>query len=438
MNGDPDDVSPRPPSIDRLARQIASAGLPHPLAVDVARHLVSAGAVTGLDDELDRVVADAARSRQRQLLVPVINATGTLLHTNLGRAPLAIEHTAAYRNVELDLATGRRGSRHDHCGALIARLVDSATAMVVNNCAAAVMLAVAALGQGASIAVSRGELVEIGGRFRIPDVIEQSGARLIEVGTTNRTRRDDYERAVAQGATAILKVHRSNYSMKGFVESAPVSALADLGVPLIADLGSGLIDERCGWLDSRPSWLDGEPGARQVLASGAHLVTFSGDKLFGGPQAGVIAGRDNLVRSAASHPLARAVRCGTMVLDALQNTLLAYLDGSAGELPFWRMATVEVDTLRRRADRIVALVAERGGSCATVKCESTPGGGTLPDVGIPSVGLAIEGDVVDRLRDSEPPVIARIVDDVTTCDLRTVDGAHDDNLAVAISRVTQG
>ena len=410
----------RPPSVDALARSMTEIDLPHPLLVDAARAAIAAGDPSS--------AAERARAVHTGLLGPVINATGVLLHTNLGRAPLGVDQPAAYTNLELDLATGKRGSRRDHAGALIARACGAEAALVVNNGAAAVLLVLAALARGRGVAVSRGELVEIGGGFRVPDVMAESGARLIEVGTTNRTRRADYE-AVAADAALVLKVHRSNYRITGFTEDASVAAVATIGPPVVVDLGSGLLDAACPWLPGGPpGWLRDEPAARQTLEEGAALVIFSGDKLLGGPQAGVIAGRRDLVDACARHPLYRALRPGGLVLGALQRVALAYLDRDGPALPFWRMATADLDTLQARAQRLVV-----GTTGTVVECASVTGGGTLPGVEIPSVGIALDGDHTDRLRGASPkPVIARVEDGRTVCDLRTVDPDDDDRLRAAI------
>lgn len=412
----------RPPSVDTLARSLADTGLPHPLLVDAAREAIAAG-----DHDSARSVAEAIAGA---LLRPVVNATGVLLHTNLGRAPLATTTPGRATNLEFDLAAGERGSRTVHAGGLLARAIGAEDAIVVNNCAAAVMLALAALARERGAAVSRGELVEIGGGFRVPDVMAQSGARLVEVGTTNRTRVADYEAVLDDDLALVLKVHRSNYTISGFTEETSVASLATLPVPLVVDLGSGLLDAACPWLaDGPPSWLRDEPAARQTLADGADLVLFSGDKLLGGPQAGVIAGRSDLVRACAKHPLYRAFRPGGLVLHALQDVATAYLDRTADRLPFWRMATVSVDSLRARA---TALVGETGVG-NVVDCSSVPGGGTLPSVEIPSVGIALDGDRVDALRAHRTPVIARVVDGRTVLDLRTVEPADDPLVAAALT-----
>ena len=414
------DPPQHPPSVDRLARSIAEVGLPHRLLVDAARVAIAAG-------EPDRAV-DYAIDLARRMLTPVINGTGTLLHTNLGRAPLAWEQPATYSNLELDLTTGERGSRMATAPTLIAKACGAEAAIVVNNCAAAVMLVLAGLADGKGVVVSRSELVEIGGGFRVPEVMERSGARLIEVGTTNRTRLGDFERAVAEhgdDVAAILQVHQSNYRIVGFTEAPRTAELATIDRPLVADIGSGLLDTRCGWLaGGPPGWLADEPAARQTLEAGADLVTFSGDKLFGGPQAGIIAGRADLLAVISRHPLTRALRPGSLVLGALQATALAYLDGDGDAIPFWRMVAIPVDELRARADVL--------GVGEVVDTESTPGGGTLPEVGFASVGVAIDGDHRDTLRARTRPLIARVADGRTIVDLRTVDPVDDTEIAEAL------
>jgi L-seryl-tRNA(Ser) seleniumtransferase len=302
--------------------------------------------------------------------------------------------------------------------------------MVVNNNAAAVLLVLAALGAGRDVPVSRGESVEIGGSFRVPDVMEQSGARLIDVGTTNRTRLDDYRRAIARpGADVamVLKVHPSNYRVEGFVEETSVRELATLGVPVVADIGSGLIDANCPWLSGPPpAWLAGEPAALQTLADGAALVTFSGDKLLGGPQAGIIAGRADLIDACMRHPLARALRPGGLVLAALQETALVYLDKRAAtEIPFWAMVAVPTAALRQRADDIVEAVVDVHPGVAAEAMTALPGAGSAPGVTMASFGVVVDGDLLATLRAHEPPVIARSRDDRIMLDLRSVTPSDD-------------
>jgi L-seryl-tRNA(Ser) seleniumtransferase len=333
----------------------------------------------------------------------VINATGVLLHTNLGRAPVAWQQDAGYSNLELDLDSGRRGSRHAHAAALIARACGAEAAMVVNNGASAVLLVLAAVARERDVLVSRGEAVEIGGGFRVPEVMAESGARLVDVGTTNRTRLADYSSVLGRRDTdvaLVLKVHPSNYRIEGFTEGVEVAELATLDVPVVVDIGSGLLDAACPWVaGGPPAWVRGERAARQTLEAGAAAVTFSGDKLLGGPQAGIIAGRRDIVDTCARHPLARALRAGGLTLAALQATALAYLSRDGNAIPFWRMATIPVGDLRARADAI--------GVGKVVETQAVAGAGSLP-------------------------IIARVHDQITICDLRTVDPTHDAALASAL------
>ncbi|HUQ62931.1 MAG TPA: L-seryl-tRNA(Sec) selenium transferase [Acidimicrobiales bacterium] len=427
---------PNPPSVDALARELADTGLPHPLLVDAARAAIGAG-----DPASARAQAEAVAAA---LLRPVINATGVLLHTNLGRAPLGASGSAdsgRYMNLEFDLASGRRGSRSDHAARLLARAAGAEAALVVNNNAAAVMLVLAALARDRQVLVSRGELVEIGGGFRVPEVMEQSGCRLVEVGATNRTRVADYAAAMtADGGAAdvagagpgavvalILKVHQSNYRIVGFTETVEIGALADLGAPVVVDLGSGLLDAATPWLRAGPpAWLNEEPAVRQTLQAGAALVTFSGDKLLGGPQAGIIAGRADLVEACRRHPLNRALRAGGLVLGALQETAMAYLRRDGDAIPFWRMAATPVETLRARASGL--------GAGTVVDTVAVAGGGSVPGQEVPSVGVAVPGDHAAALRAHDPPVIARVHEHMTICDLRTVDPADDAVLAKALGQ----
>jgi L-seryl-tRNA(Ser) seleniumtransferase len=412
----------RPPSVDKLARSLKATGLPHPILVDIARAAIDAG-----DHES---AAARAEQFQRTLLTPVVNATGVLLHTNLGRAPLAHQQSAAAQTVEFDLATGQRGSRQAAVGQLFARLCGAEKAMVVNNNAAAVLLVVAALAEGRDVPVSRGESVEIGGSFRIPEVIEQSGARLVDVGTTNRTRVADYAKAIARpgvDAAMVLKIHPSNYRVEGFIEETSIADLATLGVPVVADIGSGLVDAACPWLPGAPpAWLAGEPAAVQAIADGADLITFSGDKLLGGPQAGIIAGRADLVDQCLRHPLARALRPGGLVLAALQTTALTYLDKRAAtDIAFWKMVATPIAELQARAESIVDAIQVTHPSARVEPTEALPGAGSAPGVTMPSVGVVIDGDLLEPLRQFATPVIARSRADRTTLDLRSIDPADD-------------
>jgi L-seryl-tRNA(Ser) seleniumtransferase len=426
-----DAANARPPSVDTLARSLAPSGLPHAICVDIARASIA-----------DGVPAEAparAAAFRRTLLTPVVNATGVLLHTNLGRAPVAHSQAARAQTVEYDLDSGTRGSRQRSVGQLYARLCGAESAIIVNNNAAAVLVVLAALANGRDVAVSRGESVEIGGSFRVPEVMEQSGARLVDVGTTNRTRLDDYRRAMARpdvDLALVLKVHPSNYRVEGFVEDTPVRELSTLGVPVVADIGSGLLDATVPWLHGPPpAWLAGEPAAVQSLADGADVVTFSADKLLGGPQAGIIVGRAELIERCERHPLARAVRCGGLVLSALQDLALAYLDRSvADRVAFWRMVDTPVTELRRRAAQIVE-TAVRG---EVVDTEALPGAGSAPGITMPSAGIALDGDRLATLRRSDPPIIARASGGRTYLDLRSVDPGDDAVIAAALGGLTGG
>ena len=423
-------TSGRPPSVDALARSIADSGLPHPILVEIARAAIADGA-TASD-----AVAARAEDYRRTLLTPVVNATGVLLHTNLGRAPLAHAQAARAQTVEFDLATGERGSRQRSVGQLFSTLTGAESAIVVNNNAAAVLLVVAALASGRDVAVSRGESVEIGGAFRVPEVMEQSGARLVDVGTTNRTRLADYERAIVRpgnDVAMLMKIHPSNFRVEGFVEETGVAELATLDRPVVADIGSGLLDANVPWIrGAPPAWLAGEPAAVQSIADGADLVTFSGDKLLGGPQCGIIAGRAELVQTCARHPLARALRCGGLVLAALQDVALAYLDKRAGtDIAFWRMVDQPLESLRSRAEAVVAVA----GTGTVVDTLALPGAGSAPGVTMPSIGVAVDGDHLAALRDGPTPVIARTRDGRTVLDLRSVDPGDDAEVAGALRSI---
>jgi L-seryl-tRNA(Ser) seleniumtransferase len=369
--------------------------------------------------ELDRLLAPRLRR--------VINGTGVVVHTNLGRAPLseyALDRVRAvgrgYSNLEYDLDAGARGSRQDHLATVLRDLTGAEAALVVNNNAAAVLLALASLAEGREVVVSRGELVEIGDGFRIPDVLTRSGARLIEVGTTNRTRLADYERAVREDTAAILRVHQSNFRIVGFAEQPALSDLARLanrrGLVLVDDLGSGVLDE-----------LGDEPTVRGSLAAGAHLVTFSGDKLLGGPQAGIVVGRTDLVERLRRHPLQRAVRADKLTLAALEGTLAAYRRGE--ETPVMRMLQEPAESVRARAER---LAAATGGQVEETVARA--GGGALPLAEIPSYACALEEELAQPLRSAEPPVVGIIRDGVLLLDCRTISDDEVEEVAAAVAK----
>jgi L-seryl-tRNA(Ser) seleniumtransferase len=364
---------------------------------------------------------------QRASLRRVINATGVVVHTNLGRAPLpaaardALSAVAeGYSNLELELEAGVRGSRQAHVEHLLRDLTGAEAALVVNNGAAAVLLAVAALaGSGRGVVVSRGQLVEIGGGFRIPDVVAQSGARLIEVGTTNRTRLEDYQRAIAaeERPAAILRVHQSNFRSVGFVEETPISALCQLGLPVIDDVGSGVLADPA----SVPT-LTEEPSMKDSIAAGAAIVCCSGDKLLGGPQAGILVGTEPSITAARAHPLARAMRIDKLSLAALGATLALYRDPDQAlkEIPVLAMLTVAPEVLADRAARLAGIIGPPAG---VVPCEGKVGGGALPLLELPGSAVALPGDadaLAARLRTGEPAVVARIHEGRTLLDVRSV------------------
>ena len=428
----------RPPSVDALARQLADdVDLPHAVLVDVARRAIADG---GSDGEITARAHAAGCQLAQALMGEVINATGVLLHTNLGRAPLAVSRGGRAVNVEFDLSDGSRGSRHDPIAHLIRLLTGAEAAVVVNNNAAAVLLVLAALAAGRDVAVSRGESVEIGGGFRIPDVMARSGARLVDVGTTNRTRLSDYRAAIdepSNDVALVMRVHPSNFSIEGFVERTAIEDLATLEVPVVADLGSGLLDNGVPWLpnDFRPvpSWLTTEPGVRQALAAGADIVTFSGDKLLGGPQCGIIAGNAELVARCAAHPLMRALRPGHHALLPLQEVLLAHLRRDvATTVPFWSMVVRSQASLLDRA----AAIVESTGIGIVEQTDAVVGAGAASDATVPSAAIAIVGDHSEALRAALPlPVVARVQHGRTLIDLRAVDPADDALIVDALAAI---
>jgi L-seryl-tRNA(Ser) seleniumtransferase len=434
------------PAVDHLAESLASTGLPRQLLLDSARTAIDLARVDisrGGAGDAARIAADLAKGLRRSAGVKVVNATGVLLHTNLGRAPLSPEAAAAalaaataYTNLELDLEEGDRGGRGLYVAALLKALTGAEDALVVNNNAAAVLLALAATSSGKAVPVARGELIEIGGSFRLPLVMESGGARLVEVGTTNRTRLGDFATALqVHHCGAVLKIHPSNYRVEGFVSEVTVSDLAALaeerGVPLIHDLGSGLLDAEVPWLGSRPpEWLQGEPGARQSIEAGAGLVTFSGDKLIGGPQAGIVVGRAELVSRLRAHPLARALRTDAMTDAALASTLEAFADGDARRIPLWRMAMMAESELRPRVE---ALAARLGGEVRPGM--SVMGAGSLPGIGIPTPQVTLEGEdhLHERLLAGDRPVLARRHEKDLILDLRAVAEQDDETIVATVA-----
>ncbi|MBX3175281.1 MAG: L-seryl-tRNA(Sec) selenium transferase [Gemmatimonadaceae bacterium] len=439
-------------TLDRPSVRALCDKWPRTLVTEGIRTLIAAArngaAVPQSDDDWRRALEQWLAARTASTLRPAINATGVILHTNLGRAPLAqaaldaiASIAAGAATVEYDVAAGARGSRHVHCAALLCELTGAEDAIVVNNCAAGLVLALQALAAGRETLVSRGELIEIGGSFRVPEIMAASGTTLVEVGTTNRTHVADYRRALAPSVAAIVKVHRSNFTVDGFVAEATVPELvpiaAEAGIPLIHDFGSGLM------LDLAPHGLGGEPTAADALRDGASLVIMSGDKLLGGPQAGIVLGKRDAIAKLRQHPMARALRVDKLTLAALEATLALYREPAKAlrEIPTLAMLTAPVNEIEQRA---VAIAAELRGdnisgtrehsllgpdwNLKVERTESTVGGGAFPTARIPSVAITVSGDVSaleQRLRNHAVPVIAVTREGRLWLDLRSVPAQQD-------------
>ena len=443
------------PSVDRLLQAAATAGLESRFGraltlqalhetLDEARGLIRGG---GPPPDETTLMAEAARRLEVWLaptLRPVVNATGVILHTNLGRAPLSRAATQAmldvaggYSTLEYDLATGKRGSREAHAEALLRRLLEVEAALVVNNNAAAVLLALAALARRKEVVIARSQLVEIGGGFRIPDVMKESGARLVEVGTTNRTHLRDFEAALTGRTALLLRAHHSNFRIVGFTTEPELSEMVALArqhaLPVVDDLGSGAL------LDTAVFGLAHEPTVQESLRCGAALVAFSGDKLLGGPQAGILVGDREQIERLRRHPLARAIRPDKLCLAALAATLAHYLRGEATrEIPVWRMIAARPEDLRSRAAAWAATLQ----SGAILQGRSTVGGGSLPEETLPTWLLALvtpqPNRMMDRLRLSATPVIARVEEDRLVFDPRTVLPEQEETLLAGISAALRG
>jgi len=421
------------PSVDRLLADERLASEPHELALAAARVVLEQARETIREGGepgplVEAVLEELGRSR-RPSLRRVLNATGVLVHTNLGRSPLAeaalarvAEVGSGYSNLEFDVERGERGSRQDHLGPLLQRLTGAEAALVVNNNAAAVLLALAALAEGREVVVSRGELIEIGDGFRIPDVLARSGARLVEVGTTNRTRAADYERAIGPETALLLRVHQSNFRVVGFTERPGLDELAAVArnadLPLVDDLGSGALAS-----------VGDEPTPAESLRAGADLVCFSGDKLLGGPQAGVVVGRAVLVERLRRHPLQRALRADKLTLAALEGTLALALDPETrDEIPVLRMLHEPLEGVRARAERLAEQV---GGEVE--ETVARVGGGALPLAALPSAACAIDEELAAPLRLGELPVIGIVRDGRLLLDCRTLGDAEIEEVAAAVA-----
>jgi L-seryl-tRNA(Ser) seleniumtransferase len=450
------DARRKVPSLDALLRsdpgRRAAATLGRPLlkselqrALDEVRGQIAPDSPVPADDEiLARAIGRA--SAVATGLEPVINATGVVLHTGLGRAPLSEEAARAaaraarsYTDLEVDRETGGRGRRTGRAEQLLTALTGAPAALVVNNCAAALMLALATVAKGKEVIVSRGELIEIGGEFRIPDILSASGAKLVEVGTTNRTRISDYKNAVSKRTGAILKVHPSNYRVVGFTSVVAAKDLAALakanGIPFIFDVGSGLLAHRAGMPPE-------EPSVTEALADGADLVTFSADKLLGGPQAGCVVGNPELVQRLRKNPIARAVRVDKMQVAALESVLGAHSRGTSAKIPVHHMLAEHVEDVAARAHQLSEALAGDLGNAHVRHCESVVGGGSMPGTGLPSWGVQLK--VADppafaaRLRTGSPSVFCRVEQEHLMFDVRTVFPAQIPHLARAIQYALEG
>jgi len=458
-----EDSRRRIPSIESLLQSASIGELlqthPRALVVDALRRTLDrlrAELGAGRRDAVPGAaeIAEAAsrelQAGERRSLRRVINATGVPLHTNLGRAPLSVaarealdEVVRGYSNLEYDLDRGARGSRHDHCTALLCELTGAGSALVVNNNAAAVLLALNELAEGREVIVSRGELVEIGGSFRVPEIVAKSGARIVEVGTTNRTHPRDYERAIGAATGALLKVHRSNFTVSGFVSEVPIEQLAEIAHrherPVVHDLGSGLLPDAREAL--RLPW---EPNVHHSLTAGADLVTFSGDKLLGGPQAGVIVGRAELVERLRGNPLTRAVRVGKLTLAALEATLRLWRDEATAlaQVPAMVMIGAEPAGLRARAERLAARLREHSpeAEIEVARDVAEVGGGSYPGVELESWILRIripghsEAELEAACRAGDPPVIGRVREGALCLDPRTLGPADEEEFIQTVSQ----
>jgi len=435
----------REPAVELLAQRHGRAALTTAIreALEEARRGILAGETPDVEEH--SILETASRILSNRGLRRVVNATGVILHTNLGRSVLseraalaAWEAATSYSNLEYDLASGGRGSRYDHAVPLLRELTGAEDALVVNNCAGATLLALSAIVADAAgdsnpeVIVSRGQLIEIGGGFRIPEVLDLSGTHMREVGTTNRTRLSDYEKAINENTRAILWVHPSNFEVRGFTESANVADLATLGLPVIADVGSGALLP-----------LGGEPRVEDAVRDGAALVLFSGDKLLGGPQAGIVVGESKLVSAMRRHPLARALRADKLCLAALEATLSAYLEGTAHEeLPTLGMFHAPVEELREKAERLARDLTRISPSLQIDAAPSVArsGGGTLPVYEIPSLAVRIGGANADalaaRMRTADPPVVGRVSEGRLWLDVRTLLPGDEEAIVSAVKEAS--
>ena len=432
------------PGVDTILEAVKECALPRPLVVRTIREelkIVRKSKVIPKPEEITYAVKERLRDLELSKLQPVINGTGVLIHTNLGRSPITVPSNGGYTNLEIDLATGKRGKRAEYLETCLAELCGAEATMVTNNCAAALVLILRHLtAEKKEVVISRGELVQIGGDYRIPDILESTDARLKEIGTTNRTNLQDYSKAISKETGLILKVHRSNFFMEGFVGSPDRGELAALArkkrVPFVEDVGSGVFLPTESWANGHH-----EPTPKEVLKDGVDLACFSGDKMLGGPQAGIIAGKKMFIQASKRHPFFRALRCDKLILTSLQDAAEAYLKNQSDELPLHQCLTVDIKRLKKRADRLTKKLESSSIKVTVSESHSQIGGGSLPQALLPSIaidffpkGISLK-EFAAQLRRQSTPVIGVISNQRFRLDLKTIFPEQDKLLIESITKI---
>ena len=432
------------PGVDTILEAVKECGIPRPLVVRIIREelkIVRKSKVIPNPEEIINAVKERLSDLELSKLQPVVNGTGVLIHTNLGRSPITVPSNGGYTNLELDLATGKRGKRAEYLETCLAELCGAEATMVTNNCAAALVLILRHLtAEKKEVVISRGELVQIGGDYRIPDILESTDARLKEIGTTNRTNLQDYSKAINKETGLILKVHRSNFFMEGFVGSPDRRELAALArkkrVPFVEDVGSGVFLPTESWANGHH-----EPTPKEVLKDGVDLVCFSGDKMLGGPQAGIIAGKKRFVQALKRHPFFRALRCDKLILTSLQHAAEAYLKNQSDELSLHQCLTVDIKRLKKRADRLTKKLESSSIKVTVSESHSQIGGGSLPQALLPSIaidflpkGISLK-EFAAQLRRQSTPVIGVISNQRFRLDLKTIFPEQDKLLIESITKI---
>ena len=432
------------PGVDTILEAVKECGLPRPLVVRTIREelkIVRKSKVIPKPEEITNAVKERLSDLELSKLQPVINGTGVLIHTNLGRSPITVPSNGGYTNLEIDLATGKRGKRAEYLETCLAELCGAEATMVTNNCAAALVLILRHLtAEKKEVVISRGELVQIGGDYRIPDILESTDARLKEIGTTNRTNLQDYSKAINKETGLILKVHRSNFFMEGFVGSPDRGELGALArkkrVPFVEDVGSGVFLPTESWANGHH-----EPTPKEVLKDGVDLVCFSGDKMLGGPQAGIIAGKKRFIQALKRHPFFRALRCDKLILTSLQDAAEAYLKNQSDELSLHQCLTVDIKRLKKRADRLTKKLESSSIKVTVSESHSQIGGGSLPQALLPSIaidflpkGISLK-EFAAQLRRQSTPVIGVISNQRFRLDLKTIFPEQDKLLIESITKI---